>query len=797
MVRFTSISRTKILNANSFDSNYNGTGRPKQRLNNFGGTIGGPVVIPKLYDGRDKTFFFFSYEGTRKNNFVISGLTTMPTQPMLGGDLSGFLDPAQTGDAKSGQVASNGSSPVVDILGRPVVYGQIYDPATQRVLTAGQLDPLTGMAAVGSGLVREPFANNQIPTGRFDAVAANYLKLAFPTNFVNGKVVSNLASYASNQPVFTQDNFTFKIDQNIGNSQRVDFYFTTVRRQRSNGSGGAFSTPGSNPLDSWDTQDNPGKLVRVNDYWTISPSIVNHFGIGFNRFTNKYTTPFSGQNWGSTLGIANITPTAFPTVAITGAATALGSEQTFGNGANGSGSIFQSTIFVDTLSLTKGKHQLQIGTEWRFYNQNQVYLNTPGSFSVSSVTTDDGLPSAKYTGNGFASFLLGQVSSESSSLYDGSESFRRREVGTFIQDDWRLTSHLTVNLGLRWEVIGAFNEVRGKMTTMNPFTPNPDAGNLPGALQFASQLGRTSFEKTDWGYILPRVGFAYSIGPKLVWRGGIGVNSQAPAGSPSFSYEATPSTLGYTGLILRNQTTNPTADPSMAVATLNSPFPSFAGTLPDYSAGLANNEGPPQYINPNGTHAQYVVNYNFGFQYDLGKKTVAEVNYVGNTTKRIWAYGTDQLNQLPVSALAQYGDALADPLYLHPSIAAPYATFDTNQTVAQAVAPFPQYSGGSVNQFESHLGWSRYDSLQATITRNVHPGLSVIAAYTWEKILTNSNSNFTYIAPRDVNNLKAEKAIAIGLDVPQQFKLTTIYDLPFGAKRPFALHGPADWVAGG
>jgi hypothetical protein len=788
------------LNANSWDSNYNGTPRPKQRLNNFGGTIGGPIFIPKLYDGRNKTFFFVSYEGTRKKNFVISGLATMPTQPMLTGDLSGYLDPTQTGNSKSGQPATNGTSPVVDVLGRPVVYGQIYDPNTQRIIQAGQVDSVTGLTAISSGLVRDPFPGNKINPSRFDPVAMNYLKLKFPTNFVNGRVVQNLAAYAGNQPVFNQDDWTFKIDQNIGNAQRVDFLYTTVARQRS--ISGAWSVPGANPLDTWNTQDNPGKLVRANDYWTISPRLVNHFGIGFNRFTNKYTTPFSSEDWGQTLGIQGIASAGFPTIGIGGNASALGSENTFGSNANGSGSIFQSTIFVDTLSISHGRHQLQAGTEWRFYNQNQVNLTGLPGFNFSSTQTDDGVPTKNYTGNGFASFLLGQVSSQSSGVSDGSQGFRRRETGTFLQDDWRVNSHLTINAGIRWEVIGAFYEVHGQITTMNPLTPNPGAvtaggTELLGALQFASQLGKQGFEKTDWGYILPRLGFAYAVNPKLVWRGGVGANSQAPAGSPGLCYECAPSTLGYSGVNQVNQGTNPTQDPSMAVTTLSTPYPKFTGILPNYDPTQQINNGPPQYVNPNGSHVQYVVNYNFGFQYDLGHKTVAEVNYVGNTTKRIWAYGTDQMNQLPFGDLAKYGDALGDPLSAHPEIPTPFAAFPASFSVAQAIAPFPQYSGGGVSQFESHNGWSRYDALQATINRNVHPGLSVILAYTWEKVLTNSNSNYTYVAPRDVNNLRAEKALAIGLDVPQQFKVTTLYDLPFGAGRHMVLHGPLDWVAGG
>jgi hypothetical protein len=650
------------------------------------------------------------------------------------------------------------------------------------------------MTAVASGLVREPFADNQIPAGRFDPIAQNYLKLKFPTNFVNGRVLNNLAAYGANQPVFTQNDYTFKIDQNIGKAQRVDFYFTTNQRYRE--ISGSWSTPGTNPLDGWNLQDNPGKLVRANHYWTISPSFVNHFGIGYNRFTNKYTTNFSNEDWAKTLGIENIPPAGFPTVGIGASGTALGSEDTFGSSANGSGSVFQSTIFIDTLSITHGRHQLQVGTEWRYYNQNQVNLTGLPGFNFSNAQTDDGISTTNYTGNGFASFLLGQVNSESSAVYAGSQGYRRHEIGTFVQDDWRINSRLTLNAGIRWEIISPYSEVHGQITNLNLTLPNPGANGQPGALEFASQLGKKSFEKAEWGYILPRVGFAYAVSPRSVWRGGVGVNSQSPEGAPAQCYECSTTTLGYTGQVLVSQATNPTPSPDMAVTTLSTPYPSFTGTLPNYDPTQLNYQGATR-INPDGSHVEYVVNYNFGFQYDLGHKTVAEMNYVGNTQRRIWAYGTDQLNQLPVGDLAKYGDELGDLISDHPEIPLPYASFPTSYTVAQAVAPFPQYSGGGVSQYESHNGWSRYDALQATITRSVHPGLSVVAAYTWSKTLTNANSAYTYIAPRDVNNLRAEKALAIGLDVPQQFKLTLLYDLPFGKGRHYALHGPVDLLAGG
>ena len=156
------------LNANTFDNKQLDTPRPKQRTNSFGGTVGGPVYIPKLYDGRNKTFFYVSEEHDIVNDLAFSGTTTVPTAAERGGDLSGFLNPVATQDPRSGQpaIGANGS-PIVDAIGRPVVYGQIYNPATQRLLQQGEVDPVTGKMAISSGLVRDPFPDNQIPVSSF------------------------------------------------------------------------------------------------------------------------------------------------------------------------------------------------------------------------------------------------------------------------------------------------------------------------------------------------------------------------------------------------------------------------------------------------------------------------------------------------------------------------------------------------------------------------------------------------------------------------------------------------------
>lgn len=806
--------QNEALNANTYDDKQLGLPRPKQRTNSFGGTVGGPIFIPKLYDGRNKSFFYVSEEHDIVSDFALSGTTTVPTVVERSGDLSGFLNPGQTQDPRSGQPAvSSTGAPIVDALGRPVIFGQVYDPATQRILQKGQIDPITGRPAVSSGLVREPFAGNHIPMGRFDSVAAAYLKQQYPTNYVNSLVVNNVPTTVTS-PSFTQNNFMVKLDQQLSQAHRVSFMFMTDSRYRSNTNGGTWGQPGDSPLDPWHFQNNPGKIIRATEYWEITPKILNRLGIGYNRFTNVYTTPFYTQNWGSILGIQNTADVGFPTIAYGGGASLNGTPgqgspslggttDRLGDGANGGGLVDSSIIGIDQISFSIGAHQLTGGTEWRFYRENDLNVSSAGAYGFSNAQTDGGVATTSYSGNAFASFLLGQVNNTSRTILPTNYEFNRPEVGTFIQDDWKVSPKLTLNMGLRWEIIGGITEANGQMTTMNPFIPNTGAGNLPGSLQFAKQLGKKGFEHTDWGLILPRFGFAYSANPKLVVRGGFGVNTQAPEGGPEFNpqYEVPPATLGFSGSIQVTQTTNPQPFADMAVTKLSTPYPSHPGKLPNFNPNQANGQSPPAYMRPDGSKTTYVENYNLGIEQDLGSKTILELNYVGNMGKRIYSYGLDQLNQLPIGDLAKYGDALLDPLSLHPNVKIPYGGFSANNTVQQALAPFPQYAGGTIFQYDyNDPGWSRYDSMQVTVTRQVSNGFNVLAAYTWSKTMTNTNSNCnsgTCSAVQDVNNPNLERAVALGLHIPQQFKLTTFYNLPVGKGRLLSLHGPADWIAGG
>jgi len=396
------------LNANSFANKQLGVARPKQRYNIFGGTFGGPIYIPIIYDGRNKSFFFISEEHSIINNLAIKGTTSVATAAVRGGDLSAYLNPAATQDARSGHPAVTASgAPIVDALGRQVIFGQAYNPATQRLLTKGQTDPLTGLTALSSGLVREPFPNNQIPSSSFDPVAAAYLKLQFPANYANNLVVNNVPALTT-EPTITTNDFTIKLDHQLTEAHRLSFLFATRSSVNSNSNGGPWGPPGDSPLDRWYFQHNPSKLVRVSDYWSISPTILNHFGIGYNRYTNIYTTPFADENWGDKLGIQNTAPTGFPTVSYSGVAGLGGTIVGLGDSRNGSGLVYSSVIGLDEISFNLRSHQLIAGTEWRFYRENDINISTPGAFTFSNAQTDDGVATTSYAGNAFAASCSGR-----------------------------------------------------------------------------------------------------------------------------------------------------------------------------------------------------------------------------------------------------------------------------------------------------------------------------------------------------------------------------------------------------
>lgn len=774
-------AQNDALRANTFQNNALGRAKPAFKQLNYGASLGGPVLIPKIYNGKNKTFFFASWEKTRERNFTSTGLGNLPTMDFRRGDFSKLLNADYTGNKASGTVVGT------DALGRSTQFGQIFDPATTRT--------------VNGKIVRDAFPGNIIPENRWDPVAKNILTMAPITTPINGNLLNNINTLDTSAPVFDETMVTFKGDHYFNSAHRMGIYYGYNDRVRNNSPAGRWGVPPNTPTGVYQLQSTPGKIARITEDWTITPTILNHFGIGYNRFGNYNESVFVDQDWPSKIGLQNVAQTTFPALVFQGQAILggnIGSVSSAGGrlGSINAGFTFNgSTIIQDDLTIVRGKHNIKLGTEMRMYYYNTRNKSGSGTFNFNSAQTQQGAymeetpvftPNAS-TGHAFASFLLGAVNSTNRDIILTSPGHRTRYPAFYASDDWKISRKLTLNYGLRWEIIGGIYEVAGRMTNLDPSKANPTAGGVNGALVFADDLGRKGFQQRNWTQFSPRIGFAYAITDKMVMRGGWGVNNMAPV--TNFSL---PSAFGYNGTILANNQntnlTNPSVDPVMF---LSQPYPNFAGTLPNKNPSLQNGQDIT-YIAPDGNRLGYVQNFNLGFQFQLPGRFVLETSYIGNIGNRIVSRGLDRLNQLPVSAL-QYGDALLDPLSSHPGLVpVPYAGF--TGTVAQALRQYPQYQ--NVSQYLPNFGHSNYNSLQVSATRHLSNGLAVLAAYTFSKAIADADSTLDPIAAQDVFNRRLERSIT-AYHVPQFLKLTWIYELPIGPGKALNIGGLPGKVIGG
>jgi hypothetical protein len=766
------------LRANSFNNKALGidpaTGlerrpRPPFKLLNYGGLVSGPVWIPKIYNGRNKTFFLGSVEVTRVRNFTSTAFSRLPIVDFKRGDFSRLFNPAFTGNSQSGKQVGT------DALGRPVIFGQIYDPRTARL--------------VNGVVVRDPFPGNIIPQSQWSAVSRNILDKAGITDPLFDRMLNNIPNLSSGQPIFDERMYMAKIDHKFNDSHRISGLYNHNYRNRINSPGGRWGAPPERPTGVYQQQYTPGRMVRLAYDWTINTNLLNHAALGYNRFGNRNESVYVDQDWPQKIGLQNVPGTHFPTLVFGGTAAqggGIGAGGRLGSGNRG-GTFNGSTILMDDLTYIRGAHNYKAGFELRKYYLNVRNKSGSGNFNFNPQQTE--LPGfAASTGHSFASFLLGAVQSTTRPVSPNNFGYRVTQPSFYISDDWKATQRLTLNLGLRWEMNLGYNEVAGRISVVDLTKPNPEAGNRPGALVFADALGEKGFQDSYLGMVSPRLGFAYKVSEKLVVRGGYGVNAN-PFITSGFD---TPGNLGYNGTIAVNRTTNPTQFPQDPVIYLHQPYPSFTSALPNRSATLANNLDIG-YIAPDSNRVGYAQNYSLGVQYQLPASFVLEVGYIGNKGTRLEANGLDNLNQLPVSALA-LGDDLIRPLSERPNLAPlPYPGF--TGTVAQALRPFPQF--GAITQVFANFGTSHYDSMQVQVTRHLTKGLSVLGAYTWSKaIFTGSESAIDSAGSQDVYNRRLERTIT-SFQIPHFVKLTWIYDLPLGKGRKWLTGGVMSHVIGG
>ncbi len=642
--------------------------RNSVRRNDYGFTIGGPVRIPKLYDGRNKTFFFVNFEQFRQNNSFAGQLATVPTDAFRGSAAAGGADLslAECSSYTNGVCAKN--FPVLNSQ----TFAPVTDPAGQK-LSAGEIfDPKALISAAGQTFPT-PFANNQIPYSRLDQVALNIQALMPHANNPNpaNSVVNNyiIPTYTGYQHT---TNVSVKMDQSLSSTIKLSGYYSQLSTQNPNANGFAgpqLALGGATPTNNWN------HTTRLNYDQTITPTLLLHVGVGFFDTSEPNIPPQQNQ---STIGLTGYyDPTRFPSIA--------GLSTFFGNGGFGIGTFGNSvgpgfTAYIweqkptATTSLTwvRGNHTFKAGGEYvgeGFPEQSLWRAN--GSFGFSNAQTSDPyqntvplLFGAGYsTGSDYASFLLGLPNQLS---LDPPTAVRLGDhsIGLFVQDTWKVTRKLTLDYGLRYDYETYMKEQYGRMQDASFTTPDANAGGRNGAVVYEATC-KCSFSHTYPYAYGPRLGGAYQIDSKTVLRGGAGIQYdavEAPNGivySTADYYTLNPSTYGASAIPGGLQGGNPYAvgnpygfDPS----TPN--WPNFnSSKYPINNGGLYTPLSPFIFFDPHNRPGR-VFTWSIGVQREVIRNLVIEASYVGNRGAYFPAPNADQMtsNSLtPQGLLSAYG----------------------------------------------------------------------------------------------------------------------------------------------
>lgn len=752
------IFRNEALDANDWFANgrkayYTGIGdtadafnnrRPADKQYDFGISAGAPVVVPHLYNGRDKTLVFFSWEQFRQNLGGVA-VSNVPTLAERGGNFSARL----IGGA-------NGQINPCD--GTPILNGQIFDPATTRTVNGIRC--------------RNAFPGNIIPTGRFSAVGQK-IAAFYPTP-TNSALVGNY-SLASSSYIFNTT-YSIRVDQNIGTKDKLFGTYSSRENTRNNPT---FLTLPS-PVDpNVQTQDFITHFGRAGWDHIFTSTILNHLNVGYNRSNsiNGSIEAGTGVNYNTQLGTPFVT--GFPRVDV-GGYVSLSRNQLGDNIDNG--------IRVnDSVSWQKGRHSFKFGFDYRYQQYSslaQDLANGDLSFQTNQTKATQTGSFQNGTGNGFASLLLGQGDFANSQIPAHQPRWISSYWAAFAQDDFKVSNSLVFNLGIRYDVDQPRKEAQNNTSNFSPTAIDPKNG-LPGALVFGTTCTNCNTRWADTWYkdIAPRIGFAYSpasLNNKFVLRGGFST-LYAPLQYSDFGGAT------ITGYSVPNPQNSNGFDPAYTVD--GGVKATAIGTNLDpgfYDNGNAN--APltfSNYIKSSYGRPAQVNQWNLQVQQELAKDLIFTLGYLGSAGSHLKS-GIENLNNIPKSNFVR-GDALVNYDLTDNGVRTPYSGFNGN--VQQALRPFPQYGFIATDCCLQNVGHSSYEALIASVERRFSQGLNLQASYTWSKNITNADSalpgtNAGVAQIQDPFDSKSQKSLSIQ-DIPNTFVTSFIYELPFGKDKPF------------
>ncbi|MEG9437622.1 TonB-dependent receptor [Edaphobacter sp. HDX4] len=683
----------------------------KVRYNNFGFSVGGPILKKRL-------FFFFDYDKIINHGAASQGYSTVATDAMLNGDFTGLptiYDPASTVLTQA-----TGQRPL------PGVTGQVQKcPCYDRLSFAQEY---------GNG--------NRIPQSRLDPVAKalrDYLPKANtpPTIAANGVQRNNFYYNVPNSQPFQK--FFGRADFDITGNNRLTMTETASDNP-------AYSNGQGNCPINCQSQDVSRHNAQITDVWTITPNVINELRLGYTNQLNFFVPASLGQGYPEKLGWQFAKADVFPTINI----------NDFYRVPNDSGitsainAVYKEHVYdpSDVVTLIRGKHILHFGGEFLFFRDNSTAWGniTPGTMGYTGIYTSS-TNVTNGTGLSYADFLLGQTQNWTAQVTP-EYGARMRLPQVFVQDDFKVTPNLTLNLGLRYQIQSGWGEVKGNMRVFDPVVPNPGSGTT-GAMWYGSTKahGRSTLQAPVYNTFLPRVGFAWQMHSDTVLRGGFGLYAY------NWSLDTYGGGMGSAFGTQGNLSDQaPNVNPVVILGSSGASLPYLnATTAPEGFNGQQVTYN--QYHSPVGGSYQW----NLSLQKQVGADMVMEMSYV-----------------------ASHGHDLPFPVDINQVHKENLSPSDTS------ARPFPQYRGiqGSTNN-----ALSNYNSLQAVVQKRMSHGLNFNFSYVWSHFLSEMDSSGWGSRAGAQNYQDAYDPSAnysnSNFDVRNAFKGSVVYQLPFGKGRQF------------
>lgn len=755
--------RDKSRTANNFFSNRAGIERPDRKYYRYGATVSGPVFIPKLLDGRNRTFFLFSYE-KQKDNVAEPTTFLVPTARQRMGDFSEL----------AGTV--------------------IYNPATA----------FSGATCNANSTIvcRLPFTGNIIPQAQIKSYAQTFLNL-FP--LPNLPIVNGVGQYFSNMNlVRPYKSYLGRIDHNINNNNKIfgKFYYSRSEEDRYNWIG----TPDA-VTRGFEFRTNKGGNI---DYTaTLSSNLILDVRASYNQFKQerRQANPLSAADLGfpaaavADFGNATVFP-RFDFVSFTAntAFNTLGSNRADYN--EGLVRPFDMFSFQPTMTQIFGNHTFRYGYDLRISGEKSATNGfNAGRFFFDGTYTNqrsnDAASTRSVYGRDLAAFLLGIPTANANSLIDNPTEYdvSSKYQGFFFQDDWRINQRLTINLGLRYELEGGVVESKGRIVTgfdkinANPLrtqalanynasvpasVPVDPFQNLSGGLLFAASSNDPN-QKADKNNIQPRIGISYSINDKTVVRGGFGIFTGP------FQIQAVNQAGFSTPTLFIPSTNNGTT----FISTLDNPFPNGVLPSPGSSLGLGTFIGRDLTVLSNERENPQFARFIVGIQRELPYGFGIEATYINSRGYNLTV--NNSINNVPAASLnsTQSFDSTINT-FLNATVANPFrglvpdnATYNA-ATIARRrlLVPFPQFQNVTVTDYN---GSSSYNSIQFQIVKRFTKGLSLNGSYSYSR----EREKTQYLNPQDTELTEDVSAT----DRPHRWTFSTIYELPVGRGRAFGK----DW----